>query len=52
MYYSGLYWNEEGKKVGRNTRSVSDLNTRAGNGLWPYPGLRKLIKVVSFWILC
>ena len=27
--------------VGRNKRSVSDTEANAGNGLWPYPGLRK-----------
>ncbi len=39
--YSGLHLNEEGKKVGRNKRSVSGMHARAGNGLRPYPGLRK-----------
>jgi len=28
------------QKVGRNKRSVSGMDARAGNGLRPYPGLR------------
>ena len=41
--YSGLHVNEERKKVGRNKRSVSGMGDHAGNGLRPYPGLRKTI---------
>jgi len=37
--YKRVRLNEERKKVGRNKRSVSGMNDRAGNGLWPYPGL-------------
>jgi hypothetical protein len=36
-----LHLNEERKKVGRNKRSGSGLDDHAGNGLRPYPGLRK-----------
>jgi hypothetical protein len=42
LVYNGLHLNEERRKVGRNKRSVSGKDDRAGNGLQPYPGLRKV----------
>ena len=35
------------EKVGRNKRSVSGMDARAGNGLRPYPGLRQPVCLLA-----